>query len=67
MISGTVIGNKGKAQCEVEFDDFDRQVVFSNSLIPTQGSTSRPKIKVPQQTYYNLKFRPRSFDIILLY
>ena len=44
--SGTVIGNRGRTKCEVEFDDFDRQVVFVNNLIPTQGSTSRPKVKV---------------------
>ena len=44
--SGTVIGSHGRTKCEVEFDDFDRQVVYVNNLIPTQGSTSRPKVKV---------------------
>ena len=46
ICTGTVIGNRGRTKCEVEFDDFDRQIVFVNNLIPTQGSTSRPKVKV---------------------
>lgn len=44
--AGTVIGSRGRTECEVEFDDFDRQVVFVNNLIPTQGSTARPKVAV---------------------
>ncbi|KAL5264641.1 hypothetical protein ACHWQZ_G005654 [Mnemiopsis leidyi] len=57
---GTVIGNRGRTKCEVEFDDFDRQIVFVNNLIPTQGSTSRPKVKAGDYVLVQLMLSQRS-------